>query len=251
MANENKEQTAKELLPYVGSFMIFLGVTRLYFYYLMYGIKIVNFLDFSEILTSFLGVIVPFIVSGFVGFFMGFMQRNKVSDERKIALAEQATANVSISKMCLITFQQTKKVMLISLIFGVTFAIVYYLKFQKIEWSILLQAPGFAILMFVIVFIHNSVAHQHNRLNSSNESRRNFGLLLVGMGLVIYTIFDATADAEKVRDKKTNIGTEVLLTDSTTIVSDSFNYYIGKTQNFLFIHHEKKICNRRYTYGKS
>lgn len=51
-----------QILPYLGSYVVFLGVSRLLYYYESFGITITNYLEFSEILTSFLDIIVILII---------------------------------------------------------------------------------------------------------------------------------------------------------------------------------------------
>lgn len=55
--SDTKNIPFNKLLPYLGSFMIFLGMVRLLLYYGSFGVRITNYLDLSEIITSFFGIL--------------------------------------------------------------------------------------------------------------------------------------------------------------------------------------------------
>ncbi len=57
--------------------------------------------------------------------------------------------------------------------------------------------------------------------------------------LIYFTIYSTHEEVKSVEERKANIGTRITFNDNTLLVCDSFNYYIGKTRNFLFIHHQK------------
>ena len=51
------------LIPYAGTYIVFLGVVRLITYYESFGIQILGFLEISEVITSFLDIILAVIAS--------------------------------------------------------------------------------------------------------------------------------------------------------------------------------------------
>lgn len=46
--------------------------------------------------------------------------------------------------------------------------------------------------------------------------------------------------AKKNRKDKSTYGVSITFDDDKILVSDSSNYFIGKTQNYIFIYHEKE-----------
>src|SRR5687767_506597 len=64
-------------LPYAGSFIIFLGIIRLMAYYSAFGVPIISYLEFSEILTSFLDILTEIGLLLLLGVMQGFTTANK------------------------------------------------------------------------------------------------------------------------------------------------------------------------------
>lgn len=77
--------------------------------------------------------------------------------------------------------------------------------------------------------------HEHPKMIYTNLAK----LFIVLLGL---TISSAYQDFESVKTNKKYLGTTLKFSDRT-IVSDSTNYYIGKTRNFIFFHDQNKKTN--------
>lgn len=82
--DENKDISFGKLLPYLGSFIIFLGITRLIFYYECFGVHITSYLEFSEIITSFLDIIVIVVTLFIFHALKDFLIKSKTEHEKKI-----------------------------------------------------------------------------------------------------------------------------------------------------------------------
>ena len=80
---EKKESALIRYLPFLGSFIIFLGMTRLIFYYSDFGIKIVSFLEFSEIVTSFFDILIIVVIISLFSVVQDFLIKSKSEQDKK------------------------------------------------------------------------------------------------------------------------------------------------------------------------
>ena len=86
------------LIPYLGSFIIFLGVIRLMFYYYSFNVRILNFLEFTEILTSFFDILLLVIITIIVAMINHFVIQDVRENERRNRLNAQLMEESSFRK---------------------------------------------------------------------------------------------------------------------------------------------------------
>lgn len=94
------------------------------------------------------------------------------------------------------------------------------------------------ILAFFII-IDVEIERKHLQFNSSLARRRWIKLNLYSLVIIFAIVFYSSYQAGNIRKDKTTFGVSILLDNDQLIVSDSLNYYVGKTQNYVFIHHQK------------
>lgn len=211
------------LLPYIGPLLILLGVSRLVFFYMFFGVEIVRFLEFTEILTSFLDVVVlgscvflailtsavPSIMHN-RPYFDVFIDKENTKENYKTGIG---TAVIIMVVFLLNVFLTRNN--------SYTWYYRYYSTFLFIGLT----------LMGTAYFIY-----WHKDINPG----RNFfikitALITVVLLMIMYNNYIKFTD---IKYGKRNKAIQVII-DSGTVKTDNFNYYIGNTRNYVFIHHEK------------
>jgi len=94
-------------------------------------------------------------------------------------------------------------------------------------------------MVFLIVFIGTEIDRKHYQFDTSTLTRRFYQILYATLLAIIAMIVFTKMQVDGIRKEKNTYGVKVLMDNEQLVVSDSTNYYIGKTQNYLFIYHEK------------
>jgi hypothetical protein len=79
--------------------------------------------------------------------------------------------------------------------------------------------------------------------------RHVFLLYIVLVGFIQIYLF-ANREYYKIKKHKSSYGVIVQLDSLPPIISDSTNYYIGKTNNYIFIYHEKTAQTTVYPISR-
>jgi hypothetical protein len=204
-----------KLISIFPALLILFGVARLSFYYQRFNINIFPLLDFSEIITSFLDVtmIGVYIV---VAMALATLIVMPVIGKLKSGAAILFSAFVLATPLIAVSIV---KIQLIDELLN-TFLIIFYL------------------FILAILLVQTSV--------KSIVAKGGFYWILVLicallMSLILSLWFLASAEENSVKNDKKYLGVTIIYKDSTKpFVSDSFNYFIGNTNKYLFIHHEKR-----------
>lgn len=200
---------------YIVPALIFLGVSKLSFYYSYFNIRILYFLDFGEIITSFFDFIINILVIAF--------------------------AVLAFGSIAFIIFQskQKRKLLIISCTY-LAFIVLFILgtKAMHLEYLgvvIVFSSPLFALTTYII------------HMKSMWEKSRHQSLDMLGIGVALFLIivaiwYSAYHDYNRVRNLKRYLGVKVIYQDSNmnSFISDSTTYYIGNTSNYLFIYNQKE-----------
>lgn len=227
-----------EYLSYVGPLMIFLGMTKLITFYNEFGVSIVSYLDFSEVITSFFDII--FIVLLFFSF--ASVQNFVMGDKNQAEIAQKQRQEIIKQK----DFWKTLWLYIIYLkrilIFGLIVilgSLISHSIFNWIETFTVFSIVGlfFCLIIFLVTIVEIERKHIHFQ---SSINRRRFILLTYyfwtfTMGVVYYSSYQAAS----IKMDKSTYGVTISLDNNQILVSDSTDYYIGKTLNYVFIFHEK------------
>ena len=239
--NETEPQPIKltTYLPYVGSFIIFLGVARLIFFYSAFGVSIVNFLDFSEIITSFLDIIVIAVFIFAYSFLQGFILRNKESYDEKDELRKQILSEGNFLKRIWLHMKLCNELFISGLFFIAAFFAWHFFN-KDITYSSILWIACLYLCIFGLLVLMTEISRIHHHSNSTIHYRRFIAMLFYTVLLIGLVIYFAHKQVTSIKEDKSTYGVSIILDNDQTIVSDSTNYYVGKTVNYLFFHHEKE-----------
>lgn len=234
---DNQDKPFIRFLPYFGPYIIFLGVTRLLFYYSSFGVTITNFLEFSEIITSFLDILAIIVIQFVFGIIQSFLMKSKkeIDEENSLRekLLDEANFFIRLKLYCAYYYR---------LIFNTLgmLLIVSILSFfsKNINYTTIIYLSLSSLSLFIYAIIVVEVDVKHKLVNSSDKDKQFSGLLLYSLLFIGLTLTYSYSQVENVKVKKTTFGTSIILEDNTILVSDSSNYFIGKTQGYIFFYHE-------------
>lgn len=207
-------KTLKDLVsisPLIGAFLIFLGMLKLIIYYSFFGVHIVQYIQFSEILSSFLEdlniilVLFAFLIfHGILGFKL--IGTNK-SDTHYLRNLSKATK----SKFALYYYP-----------IAFIISCVLYIKYPCLFWVYFTTILLFSIL--IVLF-----RRYFNRI----KINENWSIIyILSSMIVVFTINLAINDILKA--KQNNQKVELQLKDEC-ITLNANERFIGKTNEFLFI----------------
>lgn len=204
------------LLPFAFPILVFVGVSRLYFYYATFHINIISFLDFGEIVTSFLDVTIValFVLSVMFGTLVissylmvkGSSWKNNLQNFW-IVIASAIIIPYILSQLNASTSS--------------AFAIFFF----------------FFLAAFLFGWIYNMKDNDQRLIHSSKSMLISITYILLGL---LFLFFISKSDANSTIKEKKYYGVTVTYKDSTKpFVSDSNNYYIGKTSSYIFLYNQK------------
>jgi hypothetical protein len=242
MDNE-KQKSSNEILisqylPYFGSFIIFLGVIRLLFFYRTFGIPILNYLEFSEIITSFLDIIVIVVLIFVTSLIQNFIIKDKTEQKAISSIKQKIVNEDNFFKRIPLYIKYLQNLLIGGLILIVFSFIWHFFDKSTTYFTILLMFIFFVATSFFVI-ITVEIDRQHKIFNSSISTKRFISILiniLLFVGLVIWFTY---SEINTIRKDKSTYGTTIILDNDQVLISDSTNYFIGKTQQYLFIYHEK------------
>ena len=221
----------KDIIPYLGSYLIFLGVLRLIIYYRSFNVNIVSFLDFTEILTSFFDILVIVVVIAIVvwlPFRLG--GQSEVEKNQINSIWNEPSLQQRLRKYV----RYLSSDIILGVFITISLVMLSFLGSLSKELVVVMSLYYFALLVLRVVMIEIAIKHR-----DSDEGEKMFNSAFKGMVVSIAYIFLVTyGELRAVKDDNKYIGTRIDLTDNSTIHSNENYYFIGKTNNYVFIHSE-------------
>ena len=239
--NEAKAIDYSKFIPFATAGLIFLGVSKLLIFYSLFGINILPFLDFSEIVTSFLDGIISLTVGSvlFCLLFFGSTYNYKLEQDKvKKDLIEKTEEDdaVFLSKK----LKYLRKRLFIFRAYGIISIIALILCYRN--WKmVLITIVVITLVSFLAFFILGIYNKQTPKLIKDVSL---IALILIGseIGIILSTIYEyrLIKHDKKYFGTRIDLNKESIIKDSTHILlSDSSNFYIGQTNKYIFIHHMK------------
>lgn len=205
MTNETQENKTDFLkfIPFVLPLVILIGVARLVFYYQHFNLDILPFLDFSEILTSFLNdlIIIVFFICHLVVAYSIFKEMKS---------------------------NPLRHYLILLSLFGLFYIIYGIVTYKSVRFSVISFGGVISILAVVAIYFR-----QFN--NTTYIFKQVAVSFFIGVIVAVLISYD---DSYAVKYNKIYSKVKVQL-DSTSLQCDSTHYYIGNTKNYLFFYNEK------------
>ncbi|MFL5808366.1 MAG: hypothetical protein ACJ749_02535 [Flavisolibacter sp.] len=214
-----KEIKLDKLITYGAPLLILFGVTRLHAYYSSFGVTIIPFLDFTEMATAFLDTSLGLILFSALLFMIVFSE-----DSYSFYFEGGWKSGTKISNALII-------------VSAISFVIITTPFFEG-------EMGRYAFVAFATVVCAIFFIRSIKSLPVELRPVANYFFAAVAGCWFCYNA--GVRQHFEVSKLKTKIGTNVLFNDSTRFVSDSFNYVIGNTRNYIFIYHEKQKVSNVY-----
>lgn len=225
----NLKGILKSFVPFLGSGLLFLGLIRLYIYYQLFNVNVVEYIAAGEIITSFLDVVVIIALvlitllcaAAFTLFlrdaFTKKKARNTENDEDTDTPDEPSikTRYFILFSVVMATLKSVPEKSLYVFIFN-------YL----------------AIAGAVVVIWAYKVLNRKDRPPGLLSFLFPYALLIIAS--IFWLASSSFYKAHRVIDKKKYYGTVIMLTDGTYMRSDSNRYFMGKTSEYVFVHNESE-----------
>ncbi|MGE0636129.1 MAG: hypothetical protein AB7P01_06800 [Bacteroidia bacterium] len=228
-----------EYLNYGGPFLIFLGMARLISFYQAFGVSIVSYLDFSEIITSFFDILVVVIFL----FAYILIQNVILTDKNEADRAQKQRQELIIHednwKRLWLYFLYLKRLIIIGVVLILGCAISHFI-FHKIEAFTIFIIAAFFVFLIIFSMTLVEIERKHNHFQSSINKRRFVLLTLYFMVFSMGVVYYSSYQAGLIKRDKSTYGVAITLDNDQMLISDSTDYYIGKTLNYVFIFHEKQ-----------
>lgn len=228
----------KEFIPYAGSVIIFLGAFRLIMFYGGFGVSIVQFLDFSEIITSFLDIIIPIVIMLCITIFQNFILHDKKKYEKYDSLRNEILSRDQSFKDIKLYLRYFKDLLIISLAIIIVFTFLYFynkiISFNTVKVTV--------ILLLFLFFVLNISLMIERKYIENNTSKKGRTLIRIFSNSIICVLVVLALSQFQIYNTKYNHstkGTKIVLENDDILLSDNINYYIGKTVNYVFYYHEK------------
>ncbi|MEI6695639.1 MAG: hypothetical protein WCO13_06200 [Bacteroidota bacterium] len=237
--NTTNEFSLSQYLTYVGPFLIFLGMTRLITFYNSFGVSITSYLNISEVLTSFFDIIILVVIFFTLLSIQNFLVKDKndmeIANKKRQAIIEE----VSFLKICLLYLNYFSNLIIYGLIVVFGFIIAHYCFNLNTTFTVSIWTGAFVFLLIFLI-IQVEIERKHIQFNSSVNKKRFIFFILYFLVFTYGVILYSSYQAGQIRRDKSTFGVNITLDNNQTLVSDSSNYFIGKTQNYVFIYHEKE-----------
>lgn len=209
--------------PIITAILIFTGFLKLYIYYDFFNIDIINYLDFSEIITSFLddivlllSIILPITT---IVLFSAFFSKSKYFNHMKNEKEDVVSRSLRRYRF------YNKFRVFITLFANSIITILGILVFFKFSELIGLVVGVFFLFNIVSIF----------SVYKTGKILKGIDLLLVISIILFLATYLKTY--KEVRDTKVGeFGNyKVYINDGTRYVLSKNDYIIGKTKNYLFL----------------
>lgn len=220
------------MAPLIGAFLIFLGSLRLIVFYNFFDIHIVNYLEFTEIITSFLDVLaisVFFIVTSLI---QGLWMNDQHRDEKQDSIRNQIYHEKSFFRRIFLYFKQNAELIILGAFISLI-AFVIYLIYGKALSTI----QNIGLLLFVFIFLTGLFYELEIRIQDYKSGVRVvFRTMLIGTIISLLTAYLANYQVDMIKNDNEHSGYTITLNNGEILKSDSTSYYIGKTRNYLFFY---------------
>ncbi|MBS1649218.1 MAG: hypothetical protein JSR09_05875 [Bacteroidetes bacterium] len=238
MINHFDKKELAKLTTYFIPFLIFVGSLRLILFYRLFDISIVDYLDFSEVLISFLDTAIFYLFALFIPIFIILSFWGE-------AMGRQS--NIDFAKKAELTFgQRLKGDIKQNFILVLLYTTVFFFIIFKGTWTLqgfllLLLNPG----LFIILFIVRELRIAYKRQFNYSIPVTYINLFLLSYLFIVVVIQNVLSDVQDITKKYKYYGTTVFV-GNDIIKSDSTITYIGQTKNYLFFNNLLKKENIIY-----
>jgi len=222
-------------LPYLSGLLIFLGIAKVYVFYKVFGIDVLQYLTLSEaiIISVDYFVIMSFtmLICGFVGYTQG--RKKSVTDFKPFTA--EFLEEKSFLKRKLFMYKRYWKVHFTFTFFII--AIFVACLILKLLVMAYLAITLYLLLELYITFIFENLRYSIIRtpLVNSNIVTALFFFLVMTIGILYFSLFQAS----KIKNCKHELLTKITFKDKNIYITSDTVIYIGHLEKYTFLYNKK------------
>ncbi|AEV31970.1 hypothetical protein Oweho_0960 [Owenweeksia hongkongensis DSM 17368] len=232
----------KELIPVYPSILIVFGYLKLSLYYQFFGVQIINFIDFTEIIILFLPDVIYYLVLLSLSVFLHYV----IAPSGYGAFVNVSEDHVSEKYLVNRFIKYFKYHFWYSISLIICFILVvvaYYL--HRPNFSFLLLITLFSTLLYILGYFLSEI-HRKHLLNSGKQlSATVHNIISV---IVLFSFFTISNVSKEIRSSLNNPSIVNFKYQGNQIATNSECVYLGETRNYIFI--QDKSSENAYVYPK-
>jgi hypothetical protein len=238
MIFENK--TLKNFIPFIGTLLIVVGYLKISLFYKHFNIEIINYLEFSEILTIFLPDILKYCLFIFLGIGANFLLESKSETEKYHNIKVELTNSIKLKDRFKNHYNLNKELVWLSILILFIYLISFIWLREKF-WDTLMGTfiiPSLLLFNILLLEFRNKYKILYNKY--FDPTINNIILLIFLFGLL--TVSSVHSEIKETESKQ-----ELKITFSylnETLNTSKSLKYVGQTRNFLFLYDLKKKESR-------
>lgn len=236
---EKKPSLLSELhLEIIGPLIIFLGVIRIEIYYGYFGINILQFMELSEALITFLNVILNVLLS-YLGYNLALFLLEDKSDRETHSEIFLKIVNAGSFLKRLKHYMFYVAIIITQVVFiSIADYIWTYFSDGKMSMESISYIWWATLALILIAIAWSELSYKNHSQQWSKEKLNLVYLTFFGVLMICFVALQGHMQAKHVKEDDIYKGVIIELTDNSTIYSNENIYYIGKTNNYVFIHSE-------------
>lgn len=234
------ENTIKYALPV----LIASGILHLYFFYFAFGIPIFSFLEIGEVLSAFLNNFLQNLILIALVIINRILIFGKKEDEWHNEVYDKLLISNTFLKRLGVYIKEFWPLITISISY--VFAVLIAALIRKEETHSIIWLVLITIVTWIAGFYSWELPILYKKNNTSPETQKRKNFFSMILLLVLFIYFFTQIKINSIKYDNSTYGTQIYLDNNYVLISDSTNYYVGKTNNYIFIYH--KINNYSEVY---
>lgn len=227
-----ENNTLKNFIPFIGTLLIVVGYLKISLYYKHFNIEIINYLEFSEILTIFLPDILKYSFFIFLGIGANFLMESKTETEKYQNIKNEITNSTKLKDRLKNHYKLNKELFWLSILI-LFIHIMNFIWFRERFWGVLMETfiiPSLLLFNILLLEFRNKYKSLYN--NYFDPTINN--IILIIFMFFLFTLSSVNSEIKKTEKKQElKIGFTYLSQNFSTNKSLK---YIGQTRNFLFLY---------------
>ncbi len=232
MINFFKKEQLIEILKYSPAFLIFVGCIKLIIFYNLFGIRIIDYLDLTEVLISFFDNLINYLLTTIVPMLaMLTFFGKKIGEESQKSFTQNSELN--FVERIKSDFKEFYILIILTLVL-----LIFQLVTNKWNYQLLctlISYPG----IYVIIFITREVRISYIKQYRYTIPATYINIFMMAYLFITLIIQNTFKEATEIKDEHKYFGTEIYF-EKDTIKCDSNITYVGQTKNFLFVYDIQK-----------
>jgi hypothetical protein len=242
----SKKSPAEQLLMFaqiITPFFIFCGVTKLVIFYRYFGIDVIDYLELSEILTSFLDDIVIFFLMGLM---LAYAVMSLSPDD---SATGKSSATAVTAERDLLPFRVPRQFYYTLVVaFGQSVAVLVIqsdrtVVFEMASWVVPLMLPLLALELAALLLrkprkprVMRNVLDYLNEFPAMRPRRvRIFTASVIVLGFVVSMVPVGVIEHFRVVERAKYFRDRFELENATILTTPRF-FFVGKTNKYFFFH---------------